>query len=132
MAGNCARVPSVATNARPGLFCKAWKRLSSWARVLRRPKTRSESSCMRRSTVSPGAKPLIQQLLLMLIPGSRGEEQTVTEGSIKRYRQVLADFVAFLGARQHARLEALSKDVFLGYRAKLQADGHSPRNINQI
>ena len=62
----------------------------------------------------------------------KGEEETITEGTLARYRQVLTAFEWFLGARKHARLEALSKDVFLEYRDKLQADGHSPRNVNQI
>jgi integrase len=62
----------------------------------------------------------------------KAEEQTVAEGSLTRYTQVLSAFVSFLGARKHARLEALSKDVFLEYRDQLQRDGHSARNINQI
>jgi integrase len=62
----------------------------------------------------------------------KAEEETVAQGSLTRYKQVLAAFESFLGARKHARLEALSKDVFLSYRDQLQADGHSPRNINQI
>jgi integrase len=62
----------------------------------------------------------------------KAEEETIEPSSLRRYRQVLATFESFLGARRHARLEALSKDVFLAYRDQLQADGHSPRNINQI
>ena len=62
----------------------------------------------------------------------KGEEATIAQGSLTRYTQVIGAFESFLGARRHARLDALSKDVFLEYRDKLQADGHSPRNINQI
>jgi integrase len=60
------------------------------------------------------------------------EEETIEATSVKRYRQVLEHFESFLGARKNARLEALSKEVFLEYRDKLQKSGHSPRNINQI
>jgi integrase/recombinase XerD len=60
------------------------------------------------------------------------EEETIEASSLKRYKQVLAAFESFLGARRHARLEALSKDVFLDYRDRLQADGHSARNVNQV
>ncbi|MBV8967877.1 MAG: phage integrase SAM-like domain-containing protein, partial [Verrucomicrobia bacterium] len=60
------------------------------------------------------------------------EQGTIESSSVKRYRQVLGHFESFLGARAHARLEALSKEVFLEYREHLQKAGHSPRNINQI
>ena len=62
----------------------------------------------------------------------KAEEKTIESSSLKRYRQVLRDFESFLGARKHARLEALSKDVFLAYRERLQREGHSPRNVNQV
>jgi integrase/recombinase XerD len=62
----------------------------------------------------------------------KGEESTIAEGTLARYKQVLTAFESFLGARKHARLEALSKDVFLEYRDKLQIAGHSSRNVNQI
>jgi integrase len=61
----------------------------------------------------------------------KGEEGTVSDSTIERYRQVSRDFVAWLGARADARLEALTKDVFLAYRDRLQRDGHSVSNINQ-
>ena len=61
----------------------------------------------------------------------KSEEGTVSASTLERYRQVSRDFVAWLGARADARLEALSKDVFLGYRDQLQLDGHSVSNINQ-
>jgi integrase len=62
----------------------------------------------------------------------KGEEETVKVSTLMRYRQVLGAFEAYLGPRRHARLDALSKDVFLAYRDRLQQDGHSSRNINQI
>ena len=61
----------------------------------------------------------------------KSEEGTVSDSTIERYRQVSRDFVAFLGIRADARLEALTKDVFLDYRDQLQLDGHSVSNINQ-
>jgi integrase len=61
----------------------------------------------------------------------KGEEGTVSASSLERYRQVSRDFVAFLGARADARLEALGKDTFLEYRTRLKRDGHSTSNINQ-
>jgi integrase len=61
----------------------------------------------------------------------KSEEQTIADSSIKRYRQVLRDFESFLGVRVGGRLATLTKELFLEYRDKLQADGHSPRNINQ-
>jgi integrase/recombinase XerD len=62
----------------------------------------------------------------------KAEEKTIEASSLTRYRQVLAAFESFLGLRARDSLEALSKDVFLAYRDQLQADGHSPRNVNQI
>jgi integrase len=61
----------------------------------------------------------------------KAEEKTIEGSSLKRYRQVLAAFESFLGLRARDSLEALSKDVFLAYRDRLQADGHSARGINQ-
>ena len=61
----------------------------------------------------------------------KGEEGTVADSTIERYRQVGRDFVRWLGARADARLEALTKDVFLAYRDRLRRDGHSTANINQ-
>jgi integrase len=62
----------------------------------------------------------------------KSEEETIAPSTLERYRQVLKAFESYLGARKHARLEALSKDVFLAYRDQLQADGHSPRNVNHL
>jgi integrase len=62
----------------------------------------------------------------------KGVEKTITEGTLKHYRHALRIFEAFLGPRKHARLETISKDLFLAFRDRMQQDGHSPQNINHI
>jgi integrase len=61
----------------------------------------------------------------------KSEQETVSESTIRRYSQVARDFESFLGPRRHARLDALSKEIFLSFRDKLRADGCSPRSVNQ-
>jgi integrase len=61
----------------------------------------------------------------------KGEEATIEESSLERYRQIIRDFVTFLGARAHGRLGTISKDVFLEYRDHLGKTGISSRSINQ-
>jgi integrase len=61
----------------------------------------------------------------------KSEKETVSESTIRRYTQVARDFESSLGVTRHARLDALSKDVFLSFRDKLRADGCSPRSVNQ-
>src|SRR6516225_10328390 len=52
----------------------------------------------------------------------KSERETVSESTIRRYSQVARDFESFLGATlRHARLDALSKNVFLEFRDGLRA-----------
>jgi len=62
----------------------------------------------------------------------KSERETVSESTIRRYSQIARDFESFLGATRHARLDALSKDIFLAFRGKLRAGGCSPRSVNQV
>ena len=61
-----------------------------------------------------------------------GEAGTVADATLRRYRQVARAFETWLGPRANARLDAVSKDVFLSYRDALRAAGHSPQNVNQV
>jgi integrase len=61
----------------------------------------------------------------------KSERETVSESTIRRYAQVARDFESFLGLTRHAKLDALSKDVFLAFRDKLRAGGCSARSVNQ-
>jgi site-specific recombinase XerD len=61
----------------------------------------------------------------------KGEEATIEESSLERYRQVIRDFLTFLGARGKGRLGTVSKDLFLEYRDHLGEAGLSSRSINQ-
>jgi integrase len=62
----------------------------------------------------------------------KGQKDTVGQEFLAHTHQILHSFESFLGARRHARLEALSKDVFLEYREALQRDGISANYINKI
>src|SRR5215831_11140514 len=57
----------------------------------------------------------------------KSERETVSESTIRRYSQIARDFESFLGVTRHARLDALSKDIFLAFRDMLRAGGCSPR-----
>ena len=61
----------------------------------------------------------------------KSERETVSESTIRRYSQIVRDFESCVGLRRHARLDALSKDIFLEFRDKLRAEGCSPRSVNQ-
>ena len=75
------------------------------------------------------ADPTIREHLATWV---KGEEGTVSEATILRYRQVARTFEDWLGPRGAARLEALNKETFLDYRAHLQKAGHSAQNVNFI
>jgi hypothetical protein len=62
----------------------------------------------------------------------KGEKGAVSEGTLKRYTQVVTTFLAFLGTRAEIRLEALSTEDFAKYRDQLLKQGRAPRTVNII
>ena len=62
----------------------------------------------------------------------KGEKGAVSEGTLKRYTQVVTTFLAFLGTRAEIRLEALSTEDFVKYRDQLLKQGRAPRTVNII
>jgi Phage integrase SAM-like domain len=58
------------------------------------------------------------------------EKGAVKPGTIRRYTQVVRDFLRFLGTRADIRLEALATDDFLKFRDSLLAEGRSPQTAN--
>lgn len=60
----------------------------------------------------------------------RSEQGAVSEATIRRYAQVVRDFLAFLGSRAELRLEAFTTDDFLAFRDSLLAEGRSPQTAN--
>ena len=58
------------------------------------------------------------------------EKGAVSEATIRRYTQVVRDFLAFLDTRADLRLEALTTDDFLGFRDFLLSGGRTPQTAN--
>jgi integrase len=60
------------------------------------------------------------------------EKGAVAPNTLERYRQVMRDFLAFLGSRAELRLEALSSADCVAFRDHLLKEGHTEGNANQI
>ena len=58
------------------------------------------------------------------------EKGAVKPATLRRYTQVVRDFLRFLGTRADIRLEALTTDDFLKFRDSLLAEGRSPQTAN--
>ena len=57
---------------------------------------------------------------------------TISERSLVKYRQVLDDFIRFLGKRRDARLETISPADFIRFRDELLEEGRTPQTVNQL
>jgi integrase len=62
----------------------------------------------------------------------KGEQGAVSEGTLKRYSQVVGDFLSFLGTRGEVRLEGLNSEDFAGFRDSLLKRGLAPRTVNIV
>lgn len=57
---------------------------------------------------------------------------TISERSLVKYRQVIDDFIQFIGKRRDARLETISPGDFTRFRDKLLDEGRTPQTVNQL
>ena len=59
-----------------------------------------------------------------------GKQGTASDGTLTRYKQVIADFLAFLGPRAELSLAAISPADVRAYRDKLSTEGRAPSTVN--
>jgi integrase len=62
----------------------------------------------------------------------KGEQGAVSVATLKRYRQVIGDFLSFLATRAEIRLEGLTTEDFAAFRDHLLARGLAPRTVNVV
>jgi integrase len=58
------------------------------------------------------------------------EEGAVSENTLKRYTQVIRDFRASLGPKEHARLTSVTTDDVTKFRDELLQQGRYPQTVN--
>jgi integrase len=58
------------------------------------------------------------------------EESAVSEATLTRYRQVVADFLASIGPVGNQRLETLTSEHVLKHRKQLESEGRAPATVN--
>ena len=58
------------------------------------------------------------------------EKSAVSDATLTRYRQVVADFLDGLGAVANQRLEAVTSEHVLKHREQLESEGRAPATVN--
>ena len=58
------------------------------------------------------------------------EKSAVSEATLTRYRQVVADFLASIGPVGNQRLEAVTSEHVLKHRKQLESEGRAPATVN--
>jgi len=54
------------------------------------------------------------------------------ETTLKKYKQAVDDFLAFLGSKADGRLESVTQRDVIDFRLSLRNDGKSPSTVNQL
>ena len=58
------------------------------------------------------------------------EKSAVSEATLTRYRQIVADFLASIGPVGNQRLEAVTSEHVLKHRKQLESEGRAPATVN--
>jgi integrase len=115
---------------------RAWIKCQAFARIAEEEASGNTSrdllneivnDTLRRLGHSEVESPTIKQWLETWL---KTEEGSVAESSSIRYKQVVRDFLAFLGPKANARLNAISSDDIVAFRDELAAGGRSAQTVN--
>jgi integrase len=60
------------------------------------------------------------------------EKSAISEATMTRYRQVVADFLASIGPVANQRLESVTSERVLKHREQLESEGRAPATVNFI
>ena len=58
------------------------------------------------------------------------EKSAISEATLTRYRQVVADFLASIGPVANQRLETVTSEHVLKHRKQLESEGRAPATVN--
>jgi integrase len=112
-------------------ICEAWEKVESLGRkgylTSEEQFRKVFNDAVERITGKKFYDPSVREWLERWLATEKG---AVKPATIRRYTQVVRDFLAFLGTRAETRLEALTTEDFLKFRDTLLGEGRSPQTAN--